>query len=317
MEQKEISTHNYGLCLFSMDKMKAFLKEEGLISRKPLVLLQKSKNIFLNSIKTGAWVPIPEIDSGHYALSVDGFDEPFDDSWEELFSYDGFNLEVANGIWVSDTGSFLDFDPTDYEGEGREIKGAYGTVQYNSSTLRWQKDMAGSLSNSDIWYDLPAGKYLVSIRGYARKDAGKEPRKAGELTSGFRFSFVKTDDFKECRNPRESDDYEFNVEWLRYSYPGKVCWLPKKESGIMWPIREPRLKASIALLLEDGRKCNLNIKFDSADTEQEGVTHCRVTRGILAPKDFSLESGKEYTIYECTRSRGKDKFKELGKLLLS
>ncbi|MBO4687982.1 MAG: hypothetical protein J5636_05665 [Clostridiales bacterium] len=317
MEYKKISTCNYGLCLFSMEKMKAFLKEEGLISRKPLVLLQKSRNIFLNSIKTGAWFPIPQIDSGEYALSVEGFDEPFDDEWEELFSYDGFNLEVINGIWVSDTASFLDFDPADFEGEGREIKGNYGTVRYNSSCLRWQKDMAGKLSNSDIWYDLSSGKYLVTIRGYARKDAGKAPRKAGEITSGFRFSFLKTDAFTECRNPRESDDYEFNVEWLQYSYAGKVHWLPKKESGIKWPIREPSLKNHFLTLLEDGRKCNLTIKFDSADTEKEGVTRCRVIRGVMAPKDFMLESGKEYTLYESKKTFSKEKIIELGKLVLS
>ena len=63
----------------------------------------------------------------------------------------------------------MDFDPAKYEGEGQEIKGNYGIVQYNSSSIRWHKDMNGTLSNSDIWYDVPAGKYLVSIRGYARK----------------------------------------------------------------------------------------------------------------------------------------------------
>lgn len=316
MQHNIIHTSNYGLCLFSMNTMKAFLKEEGLISRKPLVLLQKSKNIFLNSIKTGAWFPIPEIDSVGYALSVEGFDEPFDDLWEELFFYDGFNLEVESGVWVSDIGAFMDFDPAKYEGEGQEIKGSYGIVQYNSSSIRWHKDMNGTLSNSDIWYDVPAGKYLVSIRGYARKEAGKEARKAGEVNSGFRFSFVKTEDFKQCRNPRETDDYEFNTEWLRTSWPGTVYWLPRKESGIKWPIREPWLKKSLVLLLEDGRKWNLRIKFASADTEQEGVTRCRVTRGVLAPKDFSLESGKEYRIYECEKKRSKEKLTELGRLVL-
>ena len=315
MQYNTIYTSNYGLSVFSMGKMKAFLQEEGLISRKPLVLLQKSKNIFLNSIKTGAWFPIPQIDSGDYAVSVEGFDEPFDDEWEELFSYDGFNLDVEDGVWISDIGTFLDFNPEDFEGEGREIKDRYGLVQYNSSKLRWHKDLAGRISNSDIRYDVPAGKYLVTIRGYARKAAGKEARKADEINSGFRFSFVPTDSFKECRNPRETDDYEFNVEWLRCSYPGKVYWLPKKESGVKLPIREPRFKNTIVLLLEDGSKWSLRIKFDTADTEQEGVTHCRIARGVLASKDFVPESGKEYKIYECKRFFSKEILKELGKLV--
>ena len=64
--------------------------------------------------------------------------------------------------------------------------------------------------------------------------------------------------------------------------------------------------------VEDGSKWSLRIKFDTADTEQEGVIRCRIARGILASKDFIPESGKEYKIYECKRFFSKEILKELG-----
>ena len=64
--------------------------------------------------------------------------------------------------------------------------------------------------------------------------------------------------------------------------------------------------------VEDGSKWSLRIRFDTADTEQEGVIRCRIARGILASKDFIPESGKEYKIYECKRFFSKEILKELG-----
>lgn len=73
----EISTHNYGLCLFSMPNIKAFLKEKKIRSKKVLEAMQKKKDIYLDSIGKGVWLPIVRINCGHYRVCVDGVDEDY------------------------------------------------------------------------------------------------------------------------------------------------------------------------------------------------------------------------------------------------
>ena len=49
----EISTYNYGLCLFSMPNIQAFLKEKKIRSKKVLEVMQKQKDIYLDAIGKG------------------------------------------------------------------------------------------------------------------------------------------------------------------------------------------------------------------------------------------------------------------------
>ncbi|MBR5936902.1 MAG: hypothetical protein IKZ90_01365 [Clostridiales bacterium] len=311
----EISTYNYGLCLFSMPHIQAFLKEKKIRSKKVLEVMQKQKDIYLDAIGKGVWLPIVGINSGHYRVCVDGVDEVFDDEWEEIFSYDGFNLEVQDGFWLSDTGSFLKFEPEEYEGDGEEIAGSWGMVTYNSSKERWHKDMAGTLSYSDVHYDFPNGKYLVTIHGMARKVPNAE---RGALNYGYRFTLIETDVFTECRNPRENELYEFNTEWLKTTVSGKVCWLPKKESGIKWPVEQAELGRQIVIPMDGDGVAYLVIKFKMDDKAEEGVTHCRVKtrKWKSTDEDYMLERGKKYSICEMTKKRDQKIFKKLGTLTI-
>ena len=60
---------------------------------------------------------------------------------------------------------------------------------------------------TDIKYNVPAGKYLLSIKGYTRKEQQKFPTP----NCGFFFSFTEVDSFEGFKNPRESDEYDFNL----------------------------------------------------------------------------------------------------------
>ena len=60
---------------------------------------------------------------------------------------------------------------------------------------------------TDIKYDVPAGKYLLSIKGYVRKEQQKYPAP----NCGFFFSLTEVENFESFKNPRESDEFDFNI----------------------------------------------------------------------------------------------------------
>lgn len=98
--EKIIGTWEYGLSIFSLDTMVKFLETKKIRSKKVLALLQKRKDIYLDSIKDGVWMPIPSINSGKYVISLEGYDDDFSDEWTHVLSYDGFNLDVKK--WAMD-----------------------------------------------------------------------------------------------------------------------------------------------------------------------------------------------------------------------
>ena len=90
----------YGICLFSADTLQDFLKREKIRKRKLLSLLQKDKELYLNTQREGILIPLVGIDHYNYAIKLEGQDEPFDDQWVQKISYEGFNLEVKDGDQV-------------------------------------------------------------------------------------------------------------------------------------------------------------------------------------------------------------------------
>lgn len=308
---KIIGTYNYGLCVFSIDTMTDFLKIKKIRSKKVLDLFQKKKDLFLESVKDGIWMPVPSINSGKYVIKLEGYDDSFGDDWTEVLSYDGFNIDVKNGLWVSDIGSLLVFDKTEYEGEGREVTSAYGTVSYFSNKEQWHKDLDGHISYSAYWYDVPEGRYLLTLTGFARKEI--VDNKAANY--GFQFNLRKIDCFTDVKNPRE-EGYEFNIGWIHTSRPAVIHWLPKKESGIKWPLDKKEDNKCIIIPLENDEKAYLTIVYDILNQTEENTNKCRVKTRYKTPKDFVLESGKEYPLYEEIYKRGKTSYKEIGRLVM-
>ena len=204
MERRVHSTE-YGICLWSMDTLKEFLKKEKIRAKKLLALFDKDHDKFIRLQEEGVWVPIPQIDTDDYCIKIKNLGEEFDDSWEKLLEYDGFNLEVKDGLWVSGLGSFLTFDEAAHRGEGREYMD-YGMKSYDSDKERWHITLNGYKIYHDVWCDVPSGKYKLIIRGYARKEIISRD----ELNYGYQFELVKVDKFDGYKNPRE-EEYGFNI----------------------------------------------------------------------------------------------------------
>ncbi|MFQ7238065.1 MAG: hypothetical protein ACLRP8_03205 [Roseburia intestinalis] len=139
--------------------------------------------------KEGIWFPISKINSGQHLIKLEGYDNTFNDEWEQKFEIEGFNLKIEGGLWISDIGSFYTFNEGEFCGEAISFK--TGMVTYNIQILNMM---------------FSPGKYLLSVKGFLRKEKKGFPNP----NSGFLFSLVKVDEFSGFKNPRE-DIYNFNV----------------------------------------------------------------------------------------------------------
>jgi hypothetical protein len=129
---------------------------------------------------------------------LDGYDPHFSDEWEQKMEYDGFNIEIKDSLWISDTGPLNKFDKDKYT-DGNEIP-------YQVEAL-----IGGNFKKMTVYsgfkYEVPSGKYLLSIKGYKRKQELEFPNP----NCGFSFSLVAVDKFDGFNNPREDELYDFNV----------------------------------------------------------------------------------------------------------
>ena len=165
---KILSTRSYGICVFSLETLQDFLKGEKIRSKKLLERFQKDKKLYLDAQKEGVWIPFVQINSIDYIIKLDGHDVPFDDGWEQKMEYDGFNIEIKDGLWISDIGSFYTFEKSELSGGEGTYKMPYGVTRGFSEKERFFQSSDGHRLYSDFKYDVPAGKYLLSIKGYAR-----------------------------------------------------------------------------------------------------------------------------------------------------
>ena len=72
---KNLSVSGYGICLFSVGVLQDFLKKEKIRIKKLLNKFQKDKTLYLATQKEGVWVPVVQINSEHYMIKLDGYDE--------------------------------------------------------------------------------------------------------------------------------------------------------------------------------------------------------------------------------------------------
>ena len=128
-----INANGYGICLFSANTLQDFLKREKIRKKKLLTLLQKDKELYLTTQREGIWVPLVQINSYNYAIKLAGQDEPFDDQWVQKIDYDGFNLEIKDGLWISAISGMEPFDSARYHVEKEEFYTTpYGQECYRS-----------------------------------------------------------------------------------------------------------------------------------------------------------------------------------------
>ena len=292
---KLLDASSYGICLFSLDVLQDFLKREKIRTRKLLQKLQKDKDLYLATQKEGCWLPIAGIASYEYVVKVEGYDEPFDNEWEQKLEYGGFNLEIRDSLCISSIGAFYNFDANDFS----EYETSYQT-------------MDGHTKYRQFKYDIPSGKYLVTIRGYAHMTAGRKNPKYG-----YQFSLAKADAFEGFKNPREDELYEFDVSWLTYSKKATVYWLPEEEGGGNRASGNTEYRAVIQ---PDGEAlCHIYMRFDRAASVQNALTSkCRMDNTLhYKNQDDLFYSGAEYPIYEETRKRGKSTLTEVGRIVIA
>lgn len=295
---KVLSISNYGISLFSLEVLQDFLKQEKIRSKKLLDKFQKDKKLYLTTQKEGIWLPLVQIDGGEYIIRIDGQDAPFDEEWELKLEYDGFNMEIKDSLCISDIGRLNFFDADEMS-------------QYECS----YQTLDGITGYTSFKYDVPSGKYLVSVKGYARKGATGHSSKKDNPQYGFLFSLVKVDAFDGFKNPRESELYEFNIGWLTRTREAVVEWFSEAEGGRKEPPTEEEYYPVIEL--EDGKLCYLQIRFDRTNSAQNKMTdNCRVCVLYTYSFDSLLSGNAEYVICEESRKRGKRLIQKTGRLII-
>ncbi|MFJ7662752.1 hypothetical protein ACIQXW_10155 [Lysinibacillus sp. NPDC097162] len=188
---KILTVSSYGICLFSLDILKDFLIKEKVRSKRILKNFQDNHNRYLNALTEGVWTPFVPINSIKYVIKLGNYKESFDDEWEEKFVYHGFNIEVKDSLWIGSIGLFYDFDINKFLGND--------DVSYQT--------LDGITLYSGFKYEVPTGKYLVSIKGYARRKKLDYPN----ANFGYLFTLDKVNDFEGFNDPREDGKYNFNV----------------------------------------------------------------------------------------------------------
>lgn len=191
MMDRILDTGSYGICLFSIDVLQDFLKKEKVRSKKLLKNFQDNHNRYLASLANGVWIPFLPINSIEYVIKLENYNESFDDEWEEKLAYHDFNIEVKDSLWIADIGSFYEFDKNEFI-DNDEV--SYQTLD-------------GETLYSGFRYNVSSGKYLVSIKGYARREKLEYPN----ANFGFLFSLAKVNEFEGFKDPREDKKYNFNV----------------------------------------------------------------------------------------------------------
>jgi len=191
MMDRILTVSSYGICLFSLDVLEDFLKKEKVRSKKLLKNFQDNHDRYLTLLAEGIWIPFLPINSIEYVIKLDTYNQSFDDEWEEKLIYHDFNIEVKDTLWITDIGSFYEFDKNEFLGNDE--------VSYQT--------LDGETLYSGFRYNVPSGKYLVSIKGYARKKKLDYPNP----NFGFLFSLDKVNEFEGFNDPREDEIYNFNV----------------------------------------------------------------------------------------------------------
>lgn len=199
MEDEKLTITDYGIYILSPLKMREFLKENKIRSKKVLVTFQKNQELYLKSLEDGSWVPILPIDSIKYIVNISNLKNSFDEtSWKEMFSLTGFNLSVSDDdcIWIGSFGNLLNWDSNLFI-DAKDDKISYQTLD-------------GITNNKAFKFNIEKGKYLVTIEGYKRKETLPYP----EANNGFLFTLTKVEEFDGYKDPREHNKYYFNVAQL-------------------------------------------------------------------------------------------------------
>lgn len=191
MERRTLSITGYGIYVVSIASLKRFLSIKNVKSKNILQVFQNNPDLYFESLSEGIWIPILPIDCIDYDIMV-GSDYIAQSNWENVFAYDGFNLDVEDGeIWIGSIGSFANFKVSEFK------KAASDRLSYQT--------LDGETLNKGFRITLEKGKYRVSISGH------KQHTNDDKTIYGYGFDFQKTAEFTGYNDPREDEKYTFNL----------------------------------------------------------------------------------------------------------
>lgn len=205
--ERMVHATEYGICLWSKGVLDNFVKWR-IVKKRLLAAFHWNRLLFIKLQKKGIWLPLPQIGCYNYYVAVKNFGEEFDDEWEKVLEYGGFNLSVKDGVWFSGFGSFLKYEKEYYGGEEKEETGSFGIVSHYDKQRHWYMTLNDYLVVTDVKVELPEGKYLVNISGFMRKELLEDTKAAANY--GYQFEFVKVEQFHGYKNPR-TDQFSFCI----------------------------------------------------------------------------------------------------------
>ena len=110
----------------------------------------------------------------------------------KAFTYDGFNLNVEDGnIWIGSLGSLVNFKISQFKNptlDSLSYQTLDGQTLYKGFRIRLEK-----------------GKYRVAISGYKKRVT------TDSTIYGYGFNFELTNEFTSYKDPREDEQYTFNM----------------------------------------------------------------------------------------------------------
>lgn len=291
-----LTAEDYGICIFSVEVVQNFLRERKMGRTKLLLnLFQNDRELFLDSQKEGVWIPFVQIDRVEYLIKLEGYDMPFDDEWEQMLEYGGFNIEIKDSVWISAISLWDSFHADKF---------ACDEIVYHT--------MVGQTGYWGFRYVVPSGKYLLSVKGYARREKQSYP----VPNYGYFFSLERVEEFDGFKNPREDGIYDFNIRWLEDSKEAIVYWHPEAEYIRKRTFAKNEYSARIQS--GDGDISELFMTFYRTGEDSDELTdHCRVKILFDNHDRGLLYSGAEYTIYHEKRKKGGPELVEAGRIVIS
>lgn len=190
MEKRTLSVSGYGIYVVSIAALKRFLTTKQIKRKKLLSVFRSNHDLYIESLKEAVWFPILPIASIDYDIMI-GCDEVMNDSWTEVFTYDGFNLAVEDGsVWIGCLTGLAYFKISQFNPE--------------LDCLSYQT-LDGETLNKGFRIKLEKGKYRVAISGY------KKSVMSNGAIYGYRFNFEPVDEFTSYNDPRDDEQYTFNM----------------------------------------------------------------------------------------------------------
>ena len=191
MGKRILSVESYGIYVVCIASLKRFLEEKQIKCKNLLKVFQDNNDLYIDSLKEGVWIPILPIDSIDYEILI-GHDDIIKDDWNEVFTYDGFNLNVEDdNVWIGSLGSLANFRVSLFKDPAQDCL-SYQTLD-------------GQTLYKGFRIRLGKGKYRVAISGYKKRVMSES------TIYGYGFNFEPTDAFTSYNDPRDDAQYTFNM----------------------------------------------------------------------------------------------------------